>query len=102
MHYSWLVAHRDIPPARVPRDGDGLDLCRRIRAHSAIPVLMLTARDEESAADFVRTNVLGTQVLLDAARALGAEAIATDRRDRPGEDPERDGLRDTLDPRLKI
>jgi DNA-binding response OmpR family regulator len=27
-------------------DTDGLDLCRRIRAHSAIPVLMLTARGD--------------------------------------------------------
>lgn len=27
-------------------DMDGLDLCRRIRAHSAIPVLMLTARGD--------------------------------------------------------
>jgi DNA-binding response OmpR family regulator len=27
-------------------DVDGLDLCRRIRAHSAIPVLMLTARGD--------------------------------------------------------
>src|SRR6266508_3717488 len=28
-------------------DLDGFDVCRRIRAHSRVPVLMLTARDEE-------------------------------------------------------
>ena len=27
---------------------DGLDVCRRIRARSAIPIIMLTARDEEA------------------------------------------------------
>src|SRR5437870_4945037 len=26
---------------------DGLEVCRRIRAHSAVPIMMLTARDEE-------------------------------------------------------
>jgi len=26
---------------------DGLEVCRRIRAHSAVPIVMLTARDEE-------------------------------------------------------
>ena len=29
-------------------DVDGFDLCRRIRARSAVPILMLTARDEEA------------------------------------------------------
>ena len=29
-------------------DMDGLDVCRRIRVHSSVPVVMLTARDEES------------------------------------------------------
>ena len=29
-------------------DMDGLDVCRRIRARSSVPVVMLTARDEES------------------------------------------------------
>jgi DNA-binding response OmpR family regulator len=29
-------------------DGDGFDLCRRIRARSSVPIIMLTARDEES------------------------------------------------------
>ena len=28
-------------------DGDGRDLCREIRAHSSVPVIMLTARGEE-------------------------------------------------------
>ena len=27
---------------------DGLDVCRRIRARSAVPIVMLTARDEEA------------------------------------------------------
>jgi len=26
---------------------DGLEVCRRLRAHSAVPIIMLTARDEE-------------------------------------------------------
>jgi DNA-binding response OmpR family regulator len=29
-------------------DTDGLDLCRAIRAHSRLPIVILTARDEES------------------------------------------------------
>ena len=29
-------------------DMDGIDVCRRIRAHSSVPVVMLTARDEEA------------------------------------------------------
>ncbi len=29
-------------------DMDGLDVCRRIRVHSSVPVVMLTARDEEN------------------------------------------------------
>ena len=29
-------------------DMDGLDVCRRIRARSTVPVVMLTARDEEA------------------------------------------------------
>jgi DNA-binding response OmpR family regulator len=29
-------------------DMDGVDVCRRIRARSAVPIVMLTARDEES------------------------------------------------------
>src|SRR6185369_15526644 len=29
-------------------DMDGLDVCKQIRARSSVPVVMLTARDEES------------------------------------------------------
>src|SRR4051794_14204501 len=29
-------------------DIDGIEVCRRIRAHSSVPIVMLTARDEES------------------------------------------------------
>src|SRR5256885_14085832 len=29
-------------------DMDGLDVCRQIRARSSVPVVMLTARDEEA------------------------------------------------------
>ncbi len=29
-------------------DGDGFDLCRRLRAGSPVPIIMLTARDEEA------------------------------------------------------
>src|SRR6266540_1255645 len=28
-------------------DGDGFDVCRQIRARSSVPIIMLTARDEE-------------------------------------------------------
>src|SRR4030095_1595699 len=30
-----------------PPDGDGVELCRRIRRTSDVPILMLTARDED-------------------------------------------------------
>jgi two-component system response regulator MprA len=45
-----LVAARDRPPDLVVLDGmlpglDGVDVCRRLRAGSDVPILMLTARD---------------------------------------------------------
>jgi DNA-binding response OmpR family regulator len=29
-------------------DGDGFDLCRRLRRGTSVPIIMLTARDEEA------------------------------------------------------
>ncbi len=47
---SALVAARDRPPDLVVLDGmlpglDGVEVCRRLRAGSDVPILMLTARD---------------------------------------------------------
>jgi two-component system, OmpR family, response regulator len=35
---------------------DGFEVCRRIRAHSTVPVVMLTARDEEPDSSSERTT----------------------------------------------
>ena len=48
-----LVAARDRPPDLVVLDGmlpglDGLDVCRRLREGSDVPIMMLTARDAVS------------------------------------------------------
>ncbi len=48
-----LVAARDRPPDLVVLDGmlpglDGIDVCRRLREGSDVPILMLTARDAVS------------------------------------------------------
>jgi two-component system response regulator MprA len=50
---SALVAARDRPPDLVVLDGmlpglDGIEVCRRLRAGSDVPILMLTARDAVS------------------------------------------------------
>ena len=59
-------------------DINGLDLCRKIRAQSAIPILMLTARGEETdrvvglelGADDYLPKPFGTRELLARLRAL--------------------------------
>jgi DNA-binding response OmpR family regulator len=40
-HFDALILDGMLP------DGDGFDLCRRLRQHSALPILMLTARGDE-------------------------------------------------------
>lgn len=60
--YDTLVAHDGVDAVAIARDAlpdlivldvmlpgiDGLEVCRRIQAHSPTPVLMLTARSEET------------------------------------------------------
>jgi two-component system phosphate regulon response regulator OmpR len=41
-HYDALILDVMLP------DGDGLDICRRVRSNSDIPILMLTARGDET------------------------------------------------------
>ncbi|MDQ3067480.1 MAG: response regulator transcription factor [Actinomycetota bacterium] len=63
---------------------DGFDVCRGIRAHSSVPILMLTARDEEI------DRVLGLEVGADdyvvkpfSPRELAARVKAVLRRSQP-------------------
>ena len=44
---------------------DGLEVCRRLRAHSTVPIIMLTARDDEL------DKVLGLVPLLPLLRRSG-------------------------------
>jgi DNA-binding response OmpR family regulator len=74
----------------LPGDVDGLDVCRRVRAQGCLPVLMLTARDDEF------DRVLGLELGADdyvtkpfSPRELVARVRAILRRtDRPAERPE--------------
>jgi DNA-binding response OmpR family regulator len=62
-------------------DGDGFELCRRIRASSNVPIIMLTARDEE--ADRVAGLELGADDYLTkpfSPRELAARVKALRRR----------------------
>jgi DNA-binding response OmpR family regulator len=66
-------------------DGDGLELCRQVRTRSEIPILMLTARGEET--DRVVGLELGADDYLPkpfSPRELLARLRAITRRARPG------------------
>jgi DNA-binding response OmpR family regulator len=64
---------------------DGLDVCREIRRHSIIPIMMLTVRDQEedlvaaleSGADDFVTKPFSPRVLLARLRALARRAEKT-------------------------
>ena len=68
-------------------DTDGLDLCRAIRSHSRLPVVMLTARDEEI--DRITGLELGADDYVTkpfSPRELVARVRAVLRRAEPGTD----------------
>ena len=72
---------------------DGMDVCRRLREHSDVPVLMITARGEE--ADRVMGLELGADDYLPkpfSARELLARVRAAVRRARGQVGPRRQGL----------
>src|SRR5688500_15219401 len=76
---------------------DGFDVCRGIRARSAVPILMLTARDEEA------DRVVGLEIGADdyvtkpfSPRELAARVKAVLRRSEPGPRTERLELGDVL------
>ncbi len=74
-------------------DGDGFDVCRQIRQHSSIPILMLTARGE--AEDRIVGLELGADDYVPKPfnpRELLARLRAVLRRQRPAE-PVRDVMR---------
>jgi two-component system, OmpR family, response regulator RegX3 len=69
-------------------DADGIDVCRRIRAHSAVPIIMLTARGSEV------DRVVGLEIGADdyltkpfGVRELVARIRAVTRRTRLADDP---------------
>jgi dTDP-glucose 4,6-dehydratase len=68
-HKNWQLVRGDIQSADDVEKalGDGADAIFHFAAESHVD------RSITGAADFVRTNVLGTQVLLDAARARGVD-----------------------------
>jgi DNA-binding response OmpR family regulator len=71
----------------------GEDVCRRIRAGSDVPIVMLTARDGEE--DLVRGLELGADDYLTkpfSPRELAARVRALLRRARSGEEPQADVL----------
>jgi DNA-binding response OmpR family regulator len=83
---------------------DGLEVCKRLRAHSAVPIVMLTARDDEldkvlglelGADDYI-TKPFSIREFRSRVRALLRRASAPRYESRDEEAIELDGLR--IDP----
>jgi two-component system response regulator RegX3 len=82
-------------------DGSGFDVCRELRRDSEVPIIMLTARGEET------DRIVGLEVGADdyvvkpfSARELVARIRAVLRRARPAEPPAGDGALEVGDVRL--
>lgn len=97
-HYQVLIAHDGESALQIARDArpdlilldlmlpkiDGLDVCRQLRSHSQVPIIMVTARGEE--ADRVIGLELGADDYLPkpfSMRELLARVKAVLRRNRP-------------------
>jgi DNA-binding response OmpR family regulator len=83
---------------------DGLEVCKRLRAHSAVPIVMLTARDDEldkvlglelGADDYI-TKPFSIREFRSRVRALLRRAVAPRYEPRDAEAIEIEGLR--IDP----
>jgi DNA-binding response OmpR family regulator len=78
-------------------DADGLDLCRAIREHSRVPIVILTARDEEG--DRIAGLELGADDYVAkpfSPRELVARVRAVLRRSEPGREKQRLTLGDVV------
>src|ERR671928_1277655 len=80
---------------------DGLEVCKRLRTDSTVPIIMLTARDDEldkvlglelGADDYI-TKPFSIREFRSRVRALLRRAAAAPAHDRPDELIESDGLR---------
>ena len=101
---SAIAAAERLKPALVILDVmlpgmDGLEVCKRLRAHSKVPIIMLTARDGEV------DRVLGLELGADdyvtkpfSPRELVARVKAVLRRAEPDDTPQEETERLTLGP----